>query len=45
MARFGFVLEVFIKLLARKGRDTYGYGVEIMKVNENNEWPIELSRG
>jgi hypothetical protein len=25
----------FIKLLARKGRDTQGYGVKILKLNEN----------
>jgi hypothetical protein len=45
MARFGFVLGVFINLLAKKRRGTQGYGVEIFKVNENNDWPIELSRG
>jgi hypothetical protein len=45
MARFGFVLGFFMNLLARKGRDTWGYGVKILKVNENNDWSIELSRG
>jgi hypothetical protein len=40
-----FVLRVFIKLLARKERDTQGYGVKIMKLNEKFDWPIELSIG
>jgi hypothetical protein len=40
-----FILGVYINLLARKGRDTQGYEVKIMKVNENNDWPIEFSRG
>jgi hypothetical protein len=35
----------FIKLLAKKRRDTQGYGVKILKMNENIDWPIELSRG
>ena len=34
----------FIKLLARKGGDTQGYGVKILKVNENNDWTVELSK-
>jgi hypothetical protein len=28
-------LGVFIKLLAKKGRNTMGYGVKILKVNRN----------
>jgi hypothetical protein len=45
MARFGLFLGVFIKFLAKKSRDTQGYGVKIMKMNENIDWPIEISRG
>jgi hypothetical protein len=45
MARFSLFGGFFIKLLERKGRDTKGYGVKIMKMNENIDWPIELSRG
>ena len=40
-----FALGVFIKLLANKGRDTQGYGVKILKLNGNLDWPVELSRG
>jgi hypothetical protein len=35
----------FIKLLVKKRRGTQGYGVKILKLNENNDQPIELSRG
>jgi hypothetical protein len=45
VARFGLFWVFFINLLARKGRDTQGYGVKILKLNENNDWPVELSRG
>jgi hypothetical protein len=37
MARFGFVLGFFINFMAKKRRDTQGYGVEILKENENND--------
>jgi hypothetical protein len=36
MARFGLFWGFLIKLLAKKGRNTMGYGVKILKVNENN---------
>ena len=36
MARFGLFWGVFIKLLEKKGRNTQGYGVKILKMNENN---------
>jgi hypothetical protein len=46
MARFSFFLGgFFINLLARKGRDTQGYGVKILKMNENTDLSVELSRG
>jgi hypothetical protein len=45
MARFGLFWGFLIKLLARKGRNTQGYGVKIMKLNENNDQTVELSRG
>jgi hypothetical protein len=45
VARFGLFWGFLIKLLARKGRNTQGYGVKILKVNENNDQPVELSRG
>jgi hypothetical protein len=45
VARFGLFWGVFIKLLAKKRRDTEGYGVKILKMNENIDWPMELSRG
>jgi hypothetical protein len=39
-------LGVFDKFVGdRKGRDTYGYGVKIMKMNEKNDQLVELSRG
>jgi hypothetical protein len=34
MARFHLFWGGFINLLERKGRDTQGYGVKIMKLNE-----------
>jgi hypothetical protein len=45
MARFCFFEGFFIILLARKGRDTWGYGVKLLKTNGSNDWSIELSRG
>jgi hypothetical protein len=45
VARFGFFGGGLIKLLAKKRRDTQGYGVKILKLNENNDQLIELSRG
>jgi hypothetical protein len=36
VARFGLFWVFLIKLLAKKGRNTMGYGVKIMKVNKNN---------
>jgi hypothetical protein len=36
VARFGLFWGFSIKSLARKGRNTQGYGVKILKVNENN---------
>jgi hypothetical protein len=39
VARFGLFWGFLIKLLARKGRNTQGYGVKILKVNENNDQP------
>jgi hypothetical protein len=36
LARFGLFWGFLIKLLARKGRNTQGYGVNISKVNENH---------
>jgi hypothetical protein len=45
MARFGLFWGFLIKLLAMKGRNTQGYGVKIMKVNENNDQLVEISRG
>jgi hypothetical protein len=45
MARFQIVLGVFMNFLARKGRESQGYVVEIMKVNENNDWTVEISKG
>jgi hypothetical protein len=45
VARFGLFWGFFINLLAKKRRDTQGYGVKILKLNENIDWPIELSRG
>jgi hypothetical protein len=45
MARFGLFWGVFIKLLAKKRRDTQVYGVKIMKLNGNLDWLVELSRG
>jgi hypothetical protein len=41
MARFGLFWGFLIKLLAKKGRNTQGYGVKILKLNENNDQPIE----
>jgi hypothetical protein len=37
MARFGLFWGVLIKLLAKKGRNIVGYGVKILKLNENND--------
>jgi hypothetical protein len=37
MARFGLFWGFLINLLAMKGRKTQGYGVKILKVNENND--------
>jgi hypothetical protein len=45
MARFGLFWGFLIKLLAMKGRNTQGYGVKILKVNENNDQSVEISRG
>jgi hypothetical protein len=45
VARFGLFWGFFIKLLAKKRRDTQGYGVKILKLNEDIEWPVELSKG
>jgi hypothetical protein len=45
VARFGLFWGVLIKLLARKGRNTLDYGVKILKLNENIDWPVELSIG
>jgi hypothetical protein len=45
VARFGLFWGFFYKVVGKKGRDTQGYGVKILKLNENNDWPIELSRG
>jgi hypothetical protein len=36
VARFGLFWGFLIKLMAKKGRNTQGYGVKILKVNENN---------
>jgi hypothetical protein len=35
----------FYKVVGKKRRNTQGYGVKILKLNENNDQPIELSRG
>jgi hypothetical protein len=45
MARFGLFWGVLIKLLAKKGRNTWGYGVKIMKLNENIDQSVKPSRG
>jgi hypothetical protein len=43
VARFGLFWGFLINFLSKKRRDTQGYGVKILKLNENNDQLIELS--